>query len=35
MVMIIYSRWDLYSGLISETDMNCHWHRLRADIQGK
>ena len=28
-------RWDLYSGWADEADLNCHWHKLRADIQGK
>ena len=27
-------RWDLMSGKVSEDDMNCHWHQLRAEIQG-
>ena len=28
-------RWDLMSGLASENDLNCHWHKLRSEIQGK
>jgi peptidyl-dipeptidase A len=27
-------RWDLYSGLVGEDDWNCHWVKLRAEIQG-
>ena len=27
-------RWDLFSGWADETDMNCHWVKLRMDIQG-
>ena len=28
-------RWDLYSGLANtETEMNCHWVKLRSQIQG-
>jgi peptidyl-dipeptidase A len=27
-------RWDLYSGMVGEDDMNCHWVKLRAEIQG-
>ena len=27
-------RWDLYSGLADEDDLNCHWVKLRLDIQG-
>ena len=27
-------RWDLYSGLADENSMNCHWVKLRMDIQG-
>ncbi len=27
-------RWDLYSGWADEHDMNCHWVKLRIDIQG-
>ncbi len=27
-------RWDLYSANAKETDMNCHWVKLRMDIQG-
>ena len=27
-------RWDLYSGWANENDMNCHWVKLRAQIQG-
>ena len=27
-------RWDLYSGSADESNMNCHWVKLRMDIQG-
>ena len=27
-------RWDLYSGVADESSMNCHWVKLRRDIQG-
>ena len=27
-------RWDLYSGKVTEDDMNCHWVKLRSEIQG-
>ncbi len=27
-------RWDLYSGWANDYDMNCHWVKLRLDIQG-
>ena len=27
-------RWDLYKGLADEKNMNCHWAKLRMDIQG-
>ncbi len=27
-------RWDLYSGDISMDNLNCHWVKLRAEIQG-
>jgi hypothetical protein len=27
-------RWDLYSGWASEEEMNCHWVKLRSEIQG-
>jgi len=27
-------RWDLYSGVASKDDMNCHWVKLRSEIQG-
>ena len=27
-------RWDLFSGWADERDMNCHWTKLRMDIQG-
>ncbi len=27
-------RWDLYSGHTKPEDMNCHWVKLRIDIQG-
>ena len=27
-------RWDLYSGWANENNMNCHWVKLRLDIQG-
>ncbi len=27
-------RWDLYSGWAKPEDMNCHWAKLRAEIQG-
>ena len=27
-------RWDLYRGLADEETMNCHWVKLRMDIQG-
>jgi hypothetical protein len=26
--------WDLYSGKAAIKDLNCHWVRLQADIQG-
>ena len=28
-------RWDLFSGVVSEDDLNCHWVQLRSAIQGK
>ncbi len=28
-------RWDLYSGLVDPDNMNCHWTKLRLDLQGK
>jgi len=27
-------RWDLYSGWADKNNMNCHWVKLRMDIQG-
>jgi len=27
-------RWDLYSGRVAREDMNCHWWKLRSEIQG-
>merc|ERR1712080_747045 len=27
-------RWDVYSGVTSKEDMNCHWWKLRNEIQG-
>lgn len=27
-------RWDLMSGAVGVEDMNCHWHKLRSEIQG-
>ena len=27
-------RWDLYSGWADEHEMNCHWVKLRSEIQG-
>jgi len=27
-------RWDVYSGKTSKENMNCHWWKLRHDIQG-
>ena len=27
-------RWDLYSGWANKNNMNCHWVKLRMDIQG-
>ena len=27
-------RWDLYSGIAKEEDLNCHWAKLRSQIQG-
>merc|ERR550525_2138706 len=27
-------RWDVYSGVTSKEDMNCHWWKLRNQIQG-
>ncbi len=27
-------RWDLYSGIASPDELNCHWVKLVADIQG-
>jgi len=27
-------RWDLFSGVADEKSMNCHWAKLRMDIQG-
>ena len=27
-------RWDLYKGLVDRQDINCHWHKLRLEIQG-
>lgn len=28
-------RWDLFSGLSEPEDLNCHWVKLRMDIQGQ
>ncbi len=28
-------RWDLLSGNVPKDDLNCHWVKLRSDIQGK
>lgn len=28
-------RWDLFSGWADESDLNCHWIKLRLDIQGE
>ena len=28
-------RWDLFSGVADEKSVNCHWVKLRMDIQGK
>ena len=27
-------RWDMYDGTVKAKDLNCHWHKLRLDIQG-
>jgi len=27
-------RWDVYSGVTSKEEMNCHWWKLRNQIQG-
>merc|ERR1711910_4037 len=27
-------RWDVYSGVTSKANMNCHWWKLRNEIQG-
>jgi len=27
-------RWDVYSGVTSKENMNCHWWKLRSEIQG-
>lgn len=27
-------RWDLFSKKVGEDTMNCHWVKLRLDIQG-
>jgi len=27
-------RWDVYSGVTSRENMNCHWWKLRKEIQG-
>ena len=27
-------RWDLFSKEVDEDDSNCHWVKLRLDIQG-
>jgi len=27
-------RWDVYSGVTTKEDMNCHWWKLRNEIQG-
>jgi len=27
-------RWDVYSGVTTKHDMNCHWWKLRNEIQG-
>ena len=27
-------RWDVYSGVTSKENMNCHWWKLRNEIQG-
>lgn len=27
-------RWDLYQGKVDESQINCHWVKLRAKIQG-
>eukprot|EP00095_Tigriopus_kingsejongensis_P010159 maker-scaffold575_size133042-snap-gene-0.38 protein:Tk10159 transcript:maker-scaffold575_size133042-snap-gene-0.38-mRNA-1 annotation:"hypothetical protein DAPPUDRAFT_304127" len=32
--MVDKYRWDLYSGWADEANMNCHWVKLRLDIQG-
>ena len=28
-------RWDLYRDVADEKSLNCHWVKLRMDIQGK
>ena len=28
-------RWDVYSGETSKENMNCHWWKLRHDIQAR
>ncbi len=27
-------RWDMYDGVADEKNLNCHWVKLRLDIQG-
>jgi len=32
--MIDKFRWDVFSGVTSQENMNCHWWKLRHEIQG-
>jgi peptidyl-dipeptidase A len=27
-------RWDIFSGKVTPEDQNCHWWKLRSEIQG-
>ena len=28
-------KWDVFSSAVAEDDLNCHWVKLRMDIQGR
>ena len=28
-------KWDVFSSAVPEEDLNCHWVKLRMDVQGK
>ncbi len=32
---VLCNRWDLYDGVADVKDLNCHWVKLRLDIQGE